>query len=92
MTAGQEFIKTWKVKNIGSCTWTTGYHLILAYGEKMDGQTTFLSSEVLPNTEAEISVKLKAPIKPGTYVGVWIMANNNFLNFDERLTVSIVVQ
>src|SRR5690349_13245476 len=39
MTPGQEFVKTWKVKNIGTCTWTTAYNIIYGYSEKMNGQT-----------------------------------------------------
>lgn len=93
MTAGQEFIKTWKVKNTGSCTWTTGYNIINAdYGEKMSGQTTALTAEVLPNTEVEISITLKAPNTPGTYSGYWRLANNNGYPFGTILTVVIIVE
>ena len=38
MSPGQDFIKTWKIKNIGTCTWGEGYKLIFSYGEKMDGE------------------------------------------------------
>ena len=93
MTAGQEFVKTWKVKNIGTCTWTTGYNLINAdYGEDMDGKTTALTVAVLPNAEAEISITLKAPSQPGTYSGYWRMANNNGFPFGKVLTVVIIVK
>jgi hypothetical protein len=93
MTAGQEFVKTWKVKNVGTCTWTTGYNLINAdYGEPMSGKTTALTAEVLPNAEAEISITLKAPSQPGTYSGYWRMANNNGFPFGKVLTVVIIVQ
>ncbi len=95
MTPGQEFVKTWKVKNTGTCTWTTSYRLMLAYTSSasaaMGGQTTFLSTAVPPNTEAEISVTLKAPTKSGTYSGYWRLANNNNIFFGTRLSVVIVV-
>jgi hypothetical protein len=92
MTAGQEFIKTWKVKNIGSCTWTTGYNIAFAYGEKLGGQDTALTAEVLPNTEAEISLTLKAPPTVGTYKSFWHLANNNGSAFGPFLSVVILVQ
>jgi hypothetical protein len=92
MTPGQEFVKTWKVKNTGSCTWTTGYTIIYAYGEKMGGQTTALTAEVLSDTEAEISITLKAPAQPGTYSGYWRMNSNNNYPFGTMLTVVIIVQ
>ena len=91
MTAGQDFIKTWKVKNTGTCTWTTGYRLIFSYGEKMGGLTTALTAEVAPNTDSEIAVKLKAPLKSGTYSGYWRLANNNGYAFGEIFTVVITV-
>ena len=93
MTAGQEFIKTWKVKNIGACTWTSGYNIINAeYGEKMSGQTTALTVDILPNTEGEISITLKAPNTPGTYSGYWRLANNNGYPFGTILTVVVIVE
>jgi hypothetical protein len=91
MTAGQAFVKTWKVRNAGTCTWTTGYRLKLAYGSPMSGQTTFLSTTVAPNAETEISITLKAPTQSGTYIGWWILANNNNINFPVRLGVKIIV-
>jgi hypothetical protein len=91
MAAGQEFIKTWKVKNTGTCSWTTGYRLIYSYGEKMGGLPINLTAEVGPNADAEIAVKLKAPLKSGTYSGYWRLANNNGYAFGEIFTVIITV-
>lgn len=91
LNAGEEFVKTWKVKNTGSCTWTTTYQLILSHGDAMSGQSTYLKIEVLPDVEAEISINLKAPTKPGTYYGYWRLRSNNGVNFGERLSVVIVV-
>lgn len=91
MTPGQEFVKTWKVKNTGTCTWTTAYNIIYGYDEKMGGQTTALTSEVAPNQEAEISITLKAPTKAGTYSGYWRLASNNGVPFGVFLSVVITV-
>jgi hypothetical protein len=91
MTAGQAFVKTWKVKNTGTCAWKTNYTLIHAYGEKLGGLTSALAAEVLPNSEVEISVNLKAPDKPGNYSGYWRLANNNGVPFGQVLTVIISI-
>jgi hypothetical protein len=91
MVAGQEFIKTWKVKNTGTCTWTTGYRIVFSYGEKMSGLPTPLSAEVAPGTEVELSVNLKAPLKNGNFFANWRLANNNGYAFGEGLTVAITV-
>src|SRR5512133_1043607 len=51
MAAGADFVKTWKVKNTGTCSWTTGYNIVYAYGEKMSGAATPLTVEVAPNSD-----------------------------------------
>jgi hypothetical protein len=92
MNPGQEFVKTWKVKNTGSCTWTRGYQVMWSYGDnRMGGQATALTGDVLPGDEVEISLALKAPLTPGTYSGYWILRNNNGFTFGQRLSVVIVV-
>ncbi|MGC1378326.1 MAG: NBR1-Ig-like domain-containing protein [Anaerolineales bacterium] len=96
MTAGQEFVKTWKVKNTGSCTWKSNYLIVYGWGDdpksKMGSQNTAINVEVLPNAEAEISITLKAPSALGTYHGYWRLQNNNGYNFGIPLTVTIVVK
>ena len=92
MAAGQAFVKTWKIKNTGTCLWTKGYQMIVAYGEKMGGIPTAVPAEVLPGAEIEISINLVAPAKPGNYGGYWRLINNNGVPFGEIFTVLIVVQ
>jgi len=92
MTAGQSFVKSWKVKNTGVCSWKTTYKIVYGYGnDKMSGLTTALTAEVLPGSEVEISINLKAPDKPGNYSGYWRLANNNGVPFGPFLSVIIVV-
>lgn len=91
MTAGQAFVKTWKVKNTGTCVWKTGYQIIYSYGEKMGGLPTALSAEVQPGAEVEVSVNMNAPTKAGTYSGYWRLANNNGFAFGQIFTVIINV-
>ena len=91
MTAGQAFVKSWKVKNTGACSWGTTYQIIYAYGEKLGGLPTVLTAEILPGSEAEISINLKAPDKTGTYSGYWRLANNNGVPFGQIFTVIISV-
>ena len=31
VSPGQDFIKTWKIKNIGTCTWGEGYEMVFSY-------------------------------------------------------------
>ncbi|MDZ4159513.1 MAG: NBR1-Ig-like domain-containing protein, partial [Anaerolineaceae bacterium] len=53
----QKFTKTWRVKNIGTCAWSTGYTLIHTGGARMDGaQSTPLSKPVAPGEMIDVSV------------------------------------
>jgi hypothetical protein len=92
--AGAEFVKTWKVKNTGSCTWNTSYTVVFGYGSDnvWAARTTPLTAEVLPGQEAEISIALKAPTKPGTYNAWYRLNNNNGYKFGEFFSVVIVVK
>ncbi|PWH11990.1 MAG: hypothetical protein DDG60_15435 [Anaerolineae bacterium] len=92
MNPGQEFVKTWRVKNTGTCTWTRGYQIMWSYGDnRMSGQATALPRDVLPGEEVEISLVLKAPLQSGTYSGYWVLRNNNGYTFGQRLSVIITV-
>ena len=71
-TPGNIFVKTWRLKNIGSCTWTTDYDLVFVSGDKMNGSTLIaLPKKVNPGETVDVSVELTAPDKVGTYLGNW---------------------
>jgi len=92
MTTGQDFVKTWKVRNTGSCTWGTGYTLIHGYDEKLDGVAEPLTTAVAPGEEVEVSVRFKAPSNTGEHRSYWRTQNAAGSAFGEFLFVSIVVR
>jgi hypothetical protein len=92
MTPGQEFVKTWKIKNTGSCAWGDGYKLIYSYGERMSGQPKPLGTLVAVGQEVEVSVNFKAPTKVGEYTSAWQMTNPRGITFGKAIFVKIVVQ
>ena len=92
MTANQEFVKTWKIKNTGNCTWGSGYGLVYSYGERMGGKAVTLASIVQPGQEVEVSVNFKAPGKIGEYTSAWQMANDKGITFGKAVFVKITVQ
>jgi hypothetical protein len=65
------FTKTWRLKNIGSCTWTSGYSLIFDHGDQMTAPAAqqLTSGTVAPNGTIDVSVNLKTPNAVGTYQG-----------------------
>lgn len=91
ITAGQKFVKTWKVRNTGSCTWATTYTIRYGYGDRLSGRDTYLTATALPGEETEISIELTAPNTPGTYRGYWVLFDNNAFSFGQYLSVIITV-
>jgi Ig-like domain from next to BRCA1 gene len=69
---GASFTKTWRLKNIGSCTWTTDYALVFADGDRLGGPAGLtLPGSVLPGQVIDLSVDLVAPFQAGSYHGNW---------------------
>ena len=92
MSPGQNFEKTWLIKNTGTCTWGEGYHMIFGYDEKMNGQPRALPAIISPGETVEVTVVFTAPLTAGEYNSYWRMANTAGANFGEFLYVSIVVR
>ena len=92
MTSGQEFVKTWKIRNTGTCVWGDGYGLIYSYGEKMSGQPAPLGTVVEVNQEIDVSINFKAPDKAGEYTSAWQMANSKGVPFGKAIFVKIIVK
>jgi hypothetical protein len=79
---GAKFVKTWRIKNTGTTTWTPAYGLVWIQGEKMGVPDLIpVPKEVRPNEEVEISVDLTAPDDPGTYQTFFRLRNESGQNF-----------
>ena len=82
MTPGQSFVKTWKIKNSGTCTWGAGYKIIYAgYSTQLSGQPEPLAVPVAPGQEIQITVDFIAPAQPGAYVSAWTLQNASGRSF-----------
>lgn len=73
---GTPFTKTWRVKNVGTCTWSASYALAFDTGDKMGGSDLVnLPKAVAPGQTVDLSVNLTAPSSAGTYRGYWKLQN-----------------
>ncbi len=95
---GDKFTKTWRLKNIGSCTWTSDYALVFSGGSQMDGSNVvYLPGTVRQGETVDISVDLIAPTQSGTYTGRWQLRNGAGVLFgvgpdrNEAFSVKITV-
>lgn len=70
---GATFTKTWRLKNIGSCAWTSGYDIVFHSGDAMGAPSAVQITTGTVNTghTVDVSVDLTAPSIPGTYRGNW---------------------
>lgn len=75
---GQTFTKTWSLKNVGTCPWTTSYQLVFFSGEQMGGPTSAPFVENVPvGSTAKFSINLTAPSTAGSHLGYWMFKNAN---------------
>jgi hypothetical protein len=74
--AGTKFIKTWRLRNIGTCTWTKQYNLEV-YGKTSGTEADWvaLHQNVQPQQTIDISIELPAPMSEG--VARWEAALKN---------------
>ena len=71
------FTKTWRLQNIGSCTWNPNYSLVFYSGNAMTGPASAaLNTTVYPGQTLDLSVTLKAPGSAGRYTGYWKLATD----------------
>jgi hypothetical protein len=96
VSPGQDFVKTWKIKNTGACTWGEGYKMVFSYGEEMNGVAQPLGAAIAPGQEVDVSVQFTAPDLPGSYFSVWTLQNAKGIPFqgndNKALYVQVVVQ
>ncbi len=71
-TPGAAFTKTWRIKNRGTCSWTTGFSLVFSSGNAMGGaaQVSF-TRDVAPGQTIDLSINLVAPGDTGSYTGYY---------------------
>ncbi|MBV6396858.1 MAG: hypothetical protein HFACDABA_02460 [Anaerolineales bacterium] len=76
MNPGATFKKTWRLKNIGTCTWTTSYMLVFSSGEQMGAPSSAaFPTSVAPGQTVDLTLNMVAPNAGGTYRGNWMLKN-----------------
>ncbi len=82
LTPNAEFVKTWRVQNIGVCTWNSDYDLVFDEGDGMDADSSVsIGKKVYPGNTVDLSVSLKAPKESGHYRGYWKLRNQYNVTF-----------
>lgn len=86
------FVKTWRVRNTGSCNWTTSYRLVFEDGHRVGGPASVrLARAVAPGATVDLSVRFVAPAQPGQYVGYWKLNDAGWNPFGDLLRLDVTV-
>jgi hypothetical protein len=70
------FTKTWRLKNVGTCTWSTSYALVFDSGDAMGAPAAInLTGAVNPGQTVDLAVNLTSPSAADTYRGNYKLRN-----------------
>jgi len=95
VSPGQTFIKTWRIRNMGTCVWGPSYTLAHYSEELMGAPVPVALGVTFPNQTLDISVPLTASTTAGQHRGNFVILNSAGLimqiDQDSRLWVIINV-
>jgi hypothetical protein len=73
---GSSFTKIWRLKNNGTCTWTTSYTLVFVSGDRLNAPAAVtMPTNVGPGQTVDLAVNLTSPSQTGHYRGYWQLRN-----------------
>ena len=76
--AGKSFSKVWRLRNSGTCTWTSEYALTFQSGYRMGAASVIpMHGSVEPGDTVDLTIDLRAPQTPGSFWGFWMLRNAN---------------
>ena len=91
LAPGEQFVKTWEIRNTGSCTWDRGYWLVFVDNEQMGAEGRVEVPVTPAGANASVSVTFTAPAVPGEYRSDWQMQVNDE-RFGSNFYTVIVVE
>jgi hypothetical protein len=91
MLPGTVFVKTWRIRNSGTCVLPAGTSWVFSSGVQMGGPSAVALATIKPNETTDVSVTLTAPNAPGTYTGFWQARLPDGETITQRAFVRIIV-
>jgi hypothetical protein len=86
---GEAFVKTWRVRNSGSCAWPDDTRLVFGSGETLGAPQSVNVGALDVGSTTDISVDMVAPDSDGGFKGTWRLAYGGGTAFGTNLTVVI---
>ncbi len=72
LSAGEEFTKTWRFKNTGTCHWS-GYTINFLTGDRMGAPDAAPIPDTVAGDTVDVSLELTAPTADGSYSGYFTL-------------------
>jgi hypothetical protein len=91
LAPGTEFVKTWRLRNNGTCDWGEGFQFVFVGGEQMQGPASVNVPPTLAGATVDVSVLFRAPQEPGAHRSNWRMRTSDDQDFGSHPFVQIVV-
>ncbi len=88
---GEQFTKTWRIRNSGTCAWSGNEHLAFLRGEAMTSTTSVAVPATAPGATVDVSIPMTASTTAGTHSGFWRLRTANGTNFGNTLWVIVRV-
>jgi hypothetical protein len=91
IAAGAEFVKIWKVRNVGTVAWPENTVLSFVYGDRLALASAAVVPSVNPGEEYDIAVNMTAPLNPGKYANYWRLCSPSGVFFGPPLYTRVIV-
>lgn len=91
---GEKFTKIWRIQNVGACTWTPEYALVLTWGNDFGiAPPVWFDQITKPGELYDIIMVMEAPYLPACWQGNWIIQDPEGLRFGvgNNFTISLRV-
>lgn len=93
LNPGERFVKTWQIKNTGTCDWNRDFKITYVGGYDFQGaDTTRIREKVTAGSTVEVSMSIDAPNDLDSYSSSWRIATDGGVAFGQVFRIEIVVK
>jgi uncharacterized protein YkwD len=72
---GKGFLKSWRIRNTGTCSWNDNYSMVFVHGDQMNSVAAIPLKATAPGATLDVSADLVAPSADGAYTGNYELQN-----------------
>ena len=84
----QRFVKQWRIKNTGTCTWPGGVQLVYVSGAELEIVSEPEIGSLAPGETTDVKLTLRAPASYNRYTSVWQLQDGAGNPIGEELEIT----